>query len=87
MKRQHEVTVNLEYPTAETLNIPTEWEKSKCGKCGASILIDLKNKKVHHKEPFCQWYHKAWVTPIMMEQAIDSYLFDKRMNYLNKHHS
>jgi hypothetical protein len=77
-RKPYEVTVNLEYPTTERLDIPKEWVKNKCAKCGVPILIDKKNKVIHHKEPFCNWYHKAWLTPILMTQAIESYEFDNK---------
>jgi hypothetical protein len=66
----YEATVNLEYPTTETLDIPEDWIENVC-KCGMAILIDEQDKKIHHKEPFCTWWKYIWLDKTRMAIEVD----------------
>lgn len=75
---KYEVTTNPTFPTTETTDIPKEWVQNKCEKCGAPIFIDRIKKVIHHKDPFCNWFHKAWVTPVLMKHAVESWEEENR---------
>ena len=56
----YEVTINLEFPTTETLEIPSEWIESKCSNCGRRVYVDGEQNKIHHRMPFCDWWMNIW---------------------------
>jgi len=66
----YEVTVNLEYPTTETLDIPAEWVKIKCFKCSMPILIDKSAGRIHHRQPFCSWWKTLWLNKPRMAEVV-----------------
>src|SRR5208337_3211847 len=43
----YDVTINLEFPTTETLDIPNEWIESKCSNCGRRVYVDGEQNKIH----------------------------------------
>jgi hypothetical protein len=75
----YEVTINLEYPTTERLDIPAEWIKDVCGKCGMPMLIDEQNNNIHHRQPFCVWWKKVWVDKKRMARIVEGRKHDKKL--------
>jgi hypothetical protein len=67
----YEVTVNLEYPTTERVDIPEDWIESKCGKCGMTVLIDEQKNCIHHKQPFCTWWKGMWLDKSRMGAEVE----------------